>query len=167
MTPGKLLKLFAAELGKARSAALAILLILASASAAAQNKKPAKPETPPPPKRERMTAGYNLADQARDPFFTPAEQLTTKPAVPSDPTARELLPLLSVSGIIGKPEDPDAAGLLVNAKLYRIGDSIPVRFGNSAYQLVLVKVIFPDRAVLKYKDETVTLAVGKNNKSGD
>ena len=153
--------------------ALVLGLLLWALPALAATAPAAAAKKAPLPTYQPMTAAYTIPDEGRDPFFPTSDQFRKKDEIvlPADPTARDLLTLVNITGLMGKPEDPEAAGVLVKdkleTKLYRVGQSIPVRFGSSAYQLVLVGVQFPGQVLLKYKDETVTLAVGSNKKNGE
>jgi hypothetical protein len=115
----------------------------------------------------RLEPGYHLADTERDPFFSAESQKPKGPEVPTAPSASNLLAFLQIAGLMGKPENPRAAGVLVGNKIYRVGDSVPVLAGRQVYHMTLVAVRLPDKADFEYEGETATKTVGRKKTNGD
>jgi len=78
-----------------------------------------------------------------------------------------LLILIDAKGVWGESNDPRTGRALINGKTYKIGESIPVSQGKRTYSFSLVGIKFPDKIILKYKDETITQPVGKKRNNGD
>lgn len=161
---------FSLPLRSLKAAACSLALLLVNTLATAQSESGATEETPEPtqtPRAAELKPGYNAPDAERDPFFSLNAQFRNRKPVIKDPSAQNLLAGLKVIGIMGKPETPDAAGVLIGNKIYHVSDTIPISYGDKEYKMVLVAVRFPDKVDFRYKDDTVTLTVGKKNQNGD
>lgn len=124
-----------------------------------QSPKPVKSTAPK--KIVLLKPGYSLPDSARDPFFfrKVADSGPKKPEL----NAETLAGLLKISGLLGRPEQPEKAGLLIGTRIYRVNESIPVMLNNTVYSLVLVQVKFPGQVFLRYNDTTTVLDITPKN----
>lgn len=128
--------------------------------AVAQSTKPAESgKSTPRPEIVQLKPGYSLTDKDRDPFYPDAQ-----PAKKSGPGVDELAATLKINGLTGTAEDPESARLLIDSKIYKINDSIPVLYKGTPYNLVLVQVKFPGKVVLKYNDTSTVVDVNPKSK---
>ncbi|MDT8391348.1 MAG: hypothetical protein RRC34_12660 [Lentisphaeria bacterium] len=141
---------------------LAALLIVASAVASlAQTPPPPKPTPATTKKIIPLKPGYSLPDSARDPFFLKKDPDSGSGKQGVSP--EKLAASLKISGLMGKPEQPEKAGLLIGTRIYHVNDAIPVMLDGTVYSLVLERVKFPGEVFLRYKDQTTVLEITPKN----
>lgn len=125
------------------------------------------PQSPRPPKPKNqpiveLKPGYSLPDTARSPFYEKKDIETS--SINPEAFVKKLAASLTITGLTGTPDHPENARLLISSKIYKVNDSIPVMFNNTLYNLVLVRVKFPGKVILKYKDTTTVVDTTKPTK---
>lgn len=155
-----------------RLAAVLSLIIIAASGAAREtpvgnDREASAMDEKISEKDNLLEPGYDVAESARDPFFSVESQKPEEPLIPKAPSASNLLAFLQIAGLMGKPENPQEAGVLVGNKIYRVGDTVPIVAGQKVYTMQLIAVRFPDTVEFKYKDETATKTIGRKKTNGD
>jgi hypothetical protein len=136
---------------------LAVLFLNAAKAAAATSGSPdaGAPEKP----------GYDVAADARDPFFFPRDDVPVVAAPTAGPSVQrgprevlaDLVGRLRISGLV---EGRTAATAIIDGRLYSAGDTISIEADGRTYALSVVRFrVDPPAVILGFEGQEAVLAV--------